>query len=331
VYISSFNVILGFYLGYFFARIIKVKIKISGIQYSSVELNRVAYILGATSFCSFAILFILQGEIPLLSSNIGLARSRLLSDHPILWSFTQLSLIFSCVFYYLKSINMAEKKMFYLYVLIFAAILLSGWRAYLLLYAFHFYAPIIFRRKISISKAVLPILLVICIFFVIGFIRGDTAGEFSIDAALSIFTLYIYPAFLNFQELTTYQYDKPTLFTLQFLLKPVLDFLNFETTPMQSTIEAFNVSTAMNPLYSDGGLLNIFIAIFFVSFFLKRLESVKETNILGIFWRTTLAYTIIVLHNGWYLLNFSPTYISVIFIFFIILLKLATKKKYPFV
>jgi hypothetical protein len=53
---------------------------------------------------------------------------------------------------------------------------------------------------------------------------------------------------------------------------------------------------------------------FFIGYLLQRLESNSNCSVLRSFWRSTFLITVVFFHNGWLLLNFMPTYNTLLFI-----------------
>jgi len=277
-------------------------------------LSKVILLLQSVVLLAFTYLFIKLGRPPLLSGNVLENRKLIQELNPLLWSVVQLSFMTSTLSSVLSINGFWDKLNKFLFFIIFICIALTGWRNFILLYLGYYFLPILFNRKINLGRLFLVLLLLILGFVFIGYLRGDLGDEFNSANALGIIALYVYPGFLNFETLAIEGDSSSHLYTMQFFLKPVLDFFNFNTAPPQTNIDAFNVATALNPLYQDGGVFNIFLTTFLIGFFLQRLESNRINGILPTFWRSTLILTIVFFHNGWLLLNFMPTYNTLVFL-----------------
>jgi hypothetical protein len=186
------------------------------------------------------------------------------------------------------------------------------------MYTLYFFIPFIFIKKYKLNKLLFTILIFLFIFTIIGFLRGDLGEIINPIDAISILGFYIYPNFINFESLVHEGDPTSHIYTLQFLLKPALQLFDFNVTPPQSAIGAFNVATALNPLYQDGGILNIFITTTVIGYLLQRLEGSSSNGVLSIFWRSTLLLVVVFFHNGWLLLNFMPTYNTILYLLIIL-------------
>jgi len=166
------------------------------------------------------------------------------------------------------------------------------------------------------------------LFTLIGFVRGDLGEVFDLENAISLIAFYVYPNFVNFESLALEGDSTSHIYTLQFLIKPILQFFDFNTSPPQTSIDAFNVATGLNPLYHDGGIFNIFFATFIIGYILQRLENISNFSVLGSFWRSALLLTVVFFHNGWLLLNFMLTFNTLVFVGFLILLSSLRAKNF---
>lgn len=313
--IATSSALFGLYIGYYTGLLIPLKL--IGQQSQNLNygiLSKVILLLQSVVLLAFTYLFIKLGRPPLLSGNVLENRKLIQELNPLLWSVVQLSFMTSTLSSVLSINGFWDKLNKFLFFIIFICIALTGWRNFILLYLGYFFLPILFKKKINLGRLFLVLLLLILGFVFIGYLRGDLGDEFNSANALGIIALYVYPGFLNFETLAVEGDSSSHLYTLQFFLKPVLDFFNFNTSPPQTNIDAFNVATALNPLYQDGGVFNIFLTTFLIGFFLQRLESNRINGILPTFWRSTLILTVVFFHNGWLLLNFMPTYNTLVFL-----------------
>lgn len=309
--LALFGLYIGYYAGLF------IPLKLIGKQSQNLNFNVLSKIilsLQLVILLSFFYLFIKLGGPPLFSGNVLENRKLIQELNPLLWSVVQLSFITSTISTILFLNGYWDKLNKFLFFTILICIALTGWRNFILLYLGYFYLPLLFKRKVNLGRLLIILGLLVFGFVFIGFLRGDLGDVFNTTNAFGLVALYVYPSFLNFETLAAEGDPSRHLYTLQFFLKPILDLFNFNTSPPQTSIDAFNVATALNPLYQDGGLVNIFVTTFLIGFFLQRLESNKINGILPIFWRSTLILTVVFFHNGWLLLNFMPTYTTVIFV-----------------
>lgn len=324
VLVSSLTVALGFALGQILVAVIIPKRGQVQAIYVDRDMLTATRIIGLFSLSAFIIIYIKSG-IPLLSDDISRARTSLLREIPVLWSMTQISLIFATSRMLLKINGQNDKIVNVIFYALGLLILLSGWRSYLLSYFVYAVAGYFLIRKISIMRLIMPGAGILMIFSTIGYIRGDLGVEFTLIKAIEMIGYYVYPAFLNFEMLATYEYPKPTLFAFQFMLKPLYPLIGFETVTKQYTVEAFNVSTGMSPLYADGGLPMLLFIFFMISVSLRLIEYSSRINLLKTFIYVTLFNTLLLMHNGWYLLNFTFTYNLISYAIIIWFLKLMRK------
>lgn len=313
--IATTLALFGLYIGYYAG--LSIPLKLISKQSRNLNYNvlsKVSLSLQLVILLSFIYLFIKLGRPPLFSGNVLENRKLIQEMNPLLWSVVQLSFITSTISTILFLNGYWGKLNKYLFFTILICISLTGWRNFILLYLGYFSLPILFKRKVNLGRLFIVLGLLVFGFVFIGYLRGDLGDEYNTVNAIGLVALYVYPGFLNFETLAADGDPSRHLYTLQFFLKPILDFFNFNTSPPQTSIDAFNVATALNPLYQDGGIVNIFVTTFLIGFFLQRLESNKINGILPTFWRSTLILTVVFFHNGWLLLNFMPTYNTVIFI-----------------
>lgn len=320
---ASISVVLGFYLGYLVAFIFPLNIGlVIGNSLTFKSLSSINIVIQLISFFSFSLLFILLKNFPLLSGNVLENRMLIQNINPIVWTITQLSFLSSSISSALKQNKNWSNLSILLFYIIFIFIVLAGWRNYILMYLLYFFIPYLFVKKINLIKIFFFVGAFFLFFSIIGFLRGDFGdSSLGFENVFTMIGLYIYPNFLNFETLSGEQFNYHTLYTFQFMLKPLLEFFDFNTVPPQTNINAFNVSTAMSVLYQDGGLVNIFFTTFFMGFFLRRGRSLPVKNTLDNFWRSTLIIVLIFFHNGWVLLNFMPTFITIFFIILIVTIK----------
>lgn len=326
--ISATLVILGFFIGYFVGKILPSKsINFFYIKSSSRILHQFLYLTQVLIIIIFILMYYKVGQFPLFSDNILENRKLIQSNNKLLWSMSQFSFVtasISSIFYLRNTWTKLQKILF---VSILFMIVMSGWRNYLLMYLGYFYIPILFRSKFNIIRFIYFFIIILIAIMFIGYIRGDLGDIFTFIDALSLIGLYIYPNFINFQTIVSLDNAVNSLYTIQFLFKPILEILGYSTIPNQVALNAFNVSTFMNPLYTDGGLLNIFIVAFIMGFTLNKFEKFDNyNNIIMLFIRSTLLLTVVFFHNGWLLLNFMPTYNIILFIILILIFKLLAHK-----
>lgn len=322
-YQSSISVIIGFYFGYVLAKLVPLKILSRAKPTFNIKyLSKINYSFQLISVISFLYIYFSVGNFPLISDDILANRIFVQNYNPVLWTLTQLSFASASISIALIQEKKLSKISKFFIVLIFVLIFLSGWRNYLLMYILYLLIPFLFLKKINVLKIGLFVISFISIFILIGWFRGDFGDSIKFDGIITMVGLYVYPNFLNFEYLTNYTVSGSHLYTIQFLFKPIFEFLNFNVVPSQTSISAFNVSTGMNALYQDGGIFNILITFSFLGFFLKRLEKAQLTDVFANFWRSTLVISIVLFHNGWTLLNFMPTFVSIVIFLFILLNKL---------
>lgn len=327
--LASIAVMLGLYGGYFTGVLLPVRFFAN--RYKSIstqKLSLISTILLLLALSSFIILFVSLGRPPLLSDSILENRKLIQEINPILWSITQFSFLSASIAAILHVNNCWTRLNKFLFLAVFIMILLTGWRNFLLMYVLYYILPFMFIRKYRLNRVFSGLVIFLFLFTLIGFVRGDLGEVFDLVNAISLIGLYVYPNFLNFESLALE--DNPTshVYTLQFLIKPILQLFEFNTSPPQTSIGAFNVATGLNPLYHDGGIVNIFFTTFIIGYLLQRLEKISNCSVLGSFWRSSFMLTVLFFHNGWLLLNFMPTYNSFVFIGFLILISVPQAKNF---
>lgn len=315
----------GFLIGYLFTKYI-IKSYIFNDQSASsnesyYRLKFTSYILSSVVIVSYTILFIEVGGPPLLSSDIGTDRMRLTQISPILFSIAQLSSAFASVYGYLLLKERIPRKLSAIWLIIFLVLILTAWRNLILTYLIFTYTPIFVKRPPTIFKIKIYLISFLILFSIIGFFRGDQGkyNIFSLSSALDLIQLYIYPSFINFEILQSFEVIEPHFYTLQFLFKPFYQILEWSTSPPQNALGAYNVATGMNPLYHDGGLINIFFVSFVMGTLLCILLKMKHKTIFVFFVISTIYATLFYMHNGWFLLNYMFSYnIITLFVLFIV-------------
>lgn len=313
--VASVAVMVGLYGGYFTGVLIPVKLfALPSKSISMKNLSSISTILQLLALLSFIILFFFVGRPPLLSDSILENRKLIQEINPTLWSVTQFSFLSASIssLLHMNSCWTRLNKMLFFAVLIM--IVLTGWRNFLLMYVLYYVLPFMFIKKYRLNKVFAGLIFFLFLFTLLGFSRGDLGDVLDPVDAISLIAFYVYPNFINFESLVLEGDPTSHLYTLQFLIKPVLQLFDFSTSPPQSSIDAFNVATGLNPLYHDGGIINIFLTTFFIGYLLQRLESNSNCSPLRSFWRSTFLITVVFFHNGWLLLNFMPTYNTLLFI-----------------
>lgn len=309
---ASLLVLAGFLIGYMltFSLVGRISAPTKMSWSKLCRLESMCLFFGAGVIFAYLLLFYLIGGPPLLSSDVGASRVSLTSHSPVLYSVTQLSNLVGCGFGILFCHKRVSKFVLLIWLAIFFLQILGAWRGMILTYLLFSSVPLLVFYRLDLSRSLASGILFLLLFSIIGFARGDQGGSsgFSFTGAAQLILLYVYPAFLNFESVLMYPDSGFHLYTLQFLLKPVLQLFGASVTPPQSAIGAFNVSTGLSPLYADGGLVNIFF-VFLVMGSALRLFLVKgQKGVITCFIIATVYSTLTFLHNGWFLLNFMVSY-----------------------
>ena len=315
VFLSFFGFLVGYLISYFFQK------RESGLPVLPLHY----YLLIANLYHAIAILALIYifyslGSFPLFSDNISKARIELPVLNSYLWSLVQLSIMAASLLSFSYINGLFSRVSMVLSVIMVILITLTAWRNVLTSYLIFFITPILFHFSARASTFLKYLIVVVMFLLFLGYIRGDMGSNPTIASALSMVANYVYPNFLNLQEITTSQnIESDHMYTVQFLLKPILYMLDYSLEPVQTAIGGYNVSTGLSPLYLDGGLLNIFLVFFVIGFFLKRLDYTPSFRFPSVYWRSVLVATIFYMHNGWFLLNYTVTYnfISFVLIYFL--------------
>lgn len=324
-------VILGFLPGYILTTILlnqfrEIRVTFS-VEKNNFNLLFCAYTLSIIVVLAYIYLYISIGGPPLLSTDIGSTRKQLTEISPPIFSLAQLTNAFGCVYGVLLIKKQNPRKMNIIWIGILFILILSGWRNVILTYLIFTFTPMIISRRPGVLRFSIYLTLFLFLFSVIGYIRGDQGddGFFVYQNAIKLLWLYVYPAFINFEILQTYEIHDFHFYTLQFILKPIYVAFEASLSPPQNALGAFNVATGLNPLYHDGGLVNIFTVFLIFGISLSILLKTKNKNIYIYFIISTIYSTFIFLHNGWFLLNYMFTYNIVALLSLLLIHRIATK------
>lgn len=312
-FLASSFVIFGFLIGYITCEVIfgerRFKTRITKVN--SSKLDFIYFTLGALCIFAFLYLYFVElGSPPLLADGISEARRQLLTSNPILFSVTQLCNILAVIFgisWIRGDLSRVKKGIWFI---IFICVLLSAWRNQVLTYLVYTVTPYLGFYKPKVTKVAYYLFIFLILFSLIGFVRGDQGdgSGFEINAAIELISLYIYPNFINFQQLQQTSFDNFSLYTLQFIFKPIISLFGGSVSPEQAAIGAFNVSTGLSPLYQDGGLANIFLVFVSLGVISNLVKRGNYFSPVVQFITGSLISTFLLLHNGWFLLNFMFTY-----------------------
>jgi len=326
---ASIAVMAGLYGGYFTGVLMPVRLFANRSKsIPTQKLSLISTILQLVALFSFIVLFASLGRPPLLSDSILENRKLIQEINPTLWSVTQFSFLSASIAAILYLNNCWTRLNKILFFTVFIMIVLTGWRNFLLMYVLYFILPFMFMRKYRLNRVFAGLIFFLLFFTLLGFLRGDLGDVLDPVDAISLIAFYVYPNFVNFESLALEGDPTSHIYTLQFLIKPILQLFEFSTSPPQSSIDAFNVATGLNPLYHDGGIVNVFFATFIIGYLLQRLEKISNCSVLRSFWRSTFLLTVVFFHNGWLLLNFMPTYNTFVFIGFLTLLSVLRAKNF---
>jgi len=145
---------------------------------------------------------------------------------------------------------------------------------------------------------------------------GKSLLDVNYDFIFNYFTLYIYPNFLNLDNLIKDVINSneyiPLLFSLGFISLPIFGKnLYFDSFPQDTVVyEAFNVWTGLAPSFIGGGIIEVVLMGFCISFFYttfyRNIMIFRKACILSIFLFGILLNTFVMLHNSYFLLSTSP-------------------------
>ena len=318
-------VTVGFLLGYFVTFLVTLNVNFNSASYlKSTALSRLrfcTYMTAIVVIISYTYLYFKIGGPPLTSGGVGVKRILLTKIAPPVFSLAQLANLFAVSYGLLRLQKNNSQSLDAIWILILLLLILSGWRNLILTYLVFTLTPIICEKRPRLSKVFLFVFCFLIIFSIIGFIRGDQGDRAAFDygSAADLILLYIYPAFINFEILQSFEVSGSHYFTLQFLFKPIYSAFDMNVIPPQNAIGAFNVATGLTPLYHDGGTVNIFCVFLFLGILLRILLKVKNKGVIVYFAISSIFATIIFLHNGWFLLNYMFSYNLIAYVAFSLL------------
>lgn len=318
---AAVSVIMGFICGYFVSETILLYGR-SSRTIKPVNLNKIRFhyfVIMAVTISSIVYLYFGKlGGPPIFSEDVSSARTALLKLNPVLFSLTQLCNIGGSIFGILLIMKRVRKIEALMWCFLLILLLFSAWRNIVLTFLVFSFVPLIFSGRVRLKNIILFGVSFLILFSLIGFLRGDQGdiSGFSFKSAYDLILLYMYPNFINFETIQKVQIEDFHLYSLQFILKPLLILFGANVSPPQTSMGAFNVSTGLSPLYLDGGVTYVFIVFVMVGSTMSLLSRLNNYSVVIQFMRSCLVCTLVFLHNGWFLLNFMFSY-SLIFYFLV--------------
>lgn len=309
---------LAIIFGLIFASILNLK-----LPHFKRNLNEI-YLKKKVLMSIYIVLFIfmlslISFKIPMFDSS---ARMELRDKSGPIWSlFISITFALSFIFFYNKN------ESFISYLIFLASLCVFGWKGLILtniafaVIGFSF----IKKAKISFSHVFTALLVISFLFILINATRGGKSlSDVDTEFIKNYFVLYIFPNFLNLDNLIQAVDSSdnyfPFIFSFGFFFLPLFGkSVYFDMFPKDTVVyDSFNVWTGLAPSYIGGGIFELVLMGFTITFayttLYRNIILYKNNCILTIFLFGILLNTFIFLHNSYFLLSTSP-FISLLLLY----------------